>query len=282
MCPEGPPSVPTALAARLAGNLRAVRERLDRAAERCGREGATVRLLAVTKYVEPAIAEAMALTMAEEAGTGAGPGVRERPAPDLGESRVQELQRKHAWFADRRRSVRWHMIGHVQRNKARRAVQLADVIHSVDSLRLLEALERTALEERVRPRVFFELRLVDASAGDGPARTGFEPDQLEELMLRARDLEALIPVGLMTMGPRPDSAASEAGDDPLARQAPARAVFAQARQLRERLLDRHAEVFEHDAIRLSTGMSSDLEAAVAEGSDLVRVGSALFEGVEVA
>ena len=282
MCPEGPPSVPTALAARLAGNLRAVRERLDRAAERCGREGATVRLLAVTTYVAPAIAAARALTMAAEAGTGAGPGVRERPAPDLGESRVQELQRKHAWFADRGRSVRWHMIGHVQRNKARRAVQLADVIHSVDSLRLLEALERTALEERVRPRVFFELRLVDASAGDGPARTGFEPDQLEELMLRARDLEALIPVGLMTMGPRPDSAASEACDDPLARQAPARAVFAQARQLRERLLDRHAEVFEHDTIRLSTGMSSDLEAAVAEGSDLVRVGSALFEGVEVA
>jgi pyridoxal phosphate enzyme (YggS family) len=251
-------------AARLRANLQALRTRIARAAERAGRDPAGVRLVAVTKGVSAATAALLA-----------GLGVL-----DLGESRVQELERKAAFLAGAGQPAhapRWHLIGHLQRNKVRRALAHAGWLHSLDSLRLLAALEEAAAALGVRPRVYFEVRLAPGAAGSAE-RTGFEPRELAEVLERARDLGHVRPVGLMTMGPAPDRAPGDA----LAEQAASRAVFAELAALREHWRDRAAEVFEGGAIQLSMGMSSDLEAAVAEHSDVVRVGTALFEGVELA
>jgi pyridoxal phosphate enzyme (YggS family) len=238
-------------------NLAAVRERIARAASAAGRDPAGVRLLAVTKYVGPALAR----------------GLVELGLADLGESRVQSLERKVEALGRDPEGPRWHLIGHLQRNKARRAAALAATVHSIDSPRVLAALERAAAEAGTRPRVYLEVLLAE---GDGE-RTGLAPDALEQVLRDARALEHLRPVGLMTMGPVPAE-----GDDATERQAPARRVFARLAALRDELAARHAGVFEDGRIELSMGMSSDLEAAVACGSNVVRVGSALFEGIDLA
>ena len=278
MCPLRPATPEPAgndPAARLRANLQALRARIARAAERAGRDPAGVRLVAVTKSVEAPTAALLP----------------DLGVLDLGESRVQELERKATSAPHRGPAgpppgadpVRWHLIGHLQRNKVRRALRWAGWLHSLDSLRLLEALEQAAALEQVRPRVYFEVRLAAGSAAPGqPERTGFDPGELPELLARARDLGHVRPVGLMAMGPAPDAAGAAPGADPLAEQAASRAVFAELAALRERWRDRAAEVFEDGAIQLSMGMSFDLEAAIAEQSDVVRVGTALFEGVELA
>jgi pyridoxal phosphate enzyme (YggS family) len=245
---------------RLSANLAAVRGRIARAAERAGRDPDRVRLLAVTKSVAP-----------ETAALLAGEGQL-----DLGEARVQELERKADWLAGAGvPGVRWHLVGHLQRNKVRRAVVLAERVHSVDSLRLLEALEEAAVRERRSPRVYLELDLVRSSAG----RTGLDPRELPELLARARDLVHVRPVGLMAMGPEPARGAGAGPGDPLEAQAASRGVFAELARIRERLRDAGPLPFEGGSIELSMGMSFDLEAAVAEGSDVVRVGTALFAGL---
>jgi pyridoxal phosphate enzyme (YggS family) len=235
---------------RLHDNLRAVRERIDAACVRAGRPPGCVDLVAVTKYVPaPACADLLALGQL-----------------DLGESRAQALAPKAAWCAERGLDVRWHFIGHLQRNKARAVVRVAHQIHSVDSARLLEALERVAAEEQRRPGVYLEVDFTAAAR-----RTGLAPQEAERLVARAAPLEHVELLGLMTMAPPPDERAS----DPLG---PAREVFGRLAEMRQRIDPAH---FPAGRCRLSMGMTSDLEAAVEAGADVVRVGSALFEGLEV-
>lgn len=232
--------------ALLERNLDHVRGRLERACRAVGRDPGDVALLPITKYVEAdAAAELVRL------------GLRE-----LGESRVQELAAKAEALGEQGVEVRWHLVGHLQRNKVRAALRHAAAVHSVDSLRLLDALERVAAEEGARPEVFLEVRLVE-----DPERHGFDAGEVAAAVDRARAAEHLALVGLMGMAPAPE----RAGDD-----RPARRAFARLAELRERL---PADAFAGGRARLSMGMSADLEAAVAEGSDLVRVGSALFEGL---
>jgi pyridoxal phosphate enzyme (YggS family) len=230
---------------RLHDNLRRVRERIDAACERAGRPAGSVRLVAVTKS---APAEACA-ALAELGQT------------DLGENRAQSLAAKARHCAERGLEVRWHFLGHLQRNKARDVVRTAEEIHSVDSLRLVEALERIAAEERRRPRIYLEVDFTHSAA-----RTGLDADAAVELSAAAAAAPHLRLAGLMTMAPIPD--AGECGA--------ASAAFAQLAELAGRI---PPERFERGRAELSMGMSSDFEQAIEAGADVVRVGTLLFEGV---
>jgi PLP dependent protein len=223
-------------------NLDLVRRRIAGAAARAGRNPAEVTLLAVTKN-----------RASEEAAELARLG-----ASDLGESRSDELARKAAWSHEAGLSVRWHFVGHLQRNKARAVVECAQVIHSVDSLRLLATLERIADDVGRVPDVYLQVKLHPEET-----KTGFDPADVRAALERARASRSLRPVGLMTMAPLVD--------DPLLSALLARQVF--------RALSRLAREVEGDEkLGLSMGMSDDYEIAIEEGSTCVRVGSALFRG----
>jgi len=236
----------SALDDTLGRNLAAVRSRMERAMERAQRPAGSVRLVAVTKTVRPHVAAALAAL-----------GQR-----DLGESRVDVLLEKQAAFP-RDTPARWHMIGHLQRNKARRFLPSGALLHSLDSERLAEVLEA-------------EIERLGAPPGDGPLRLlvevnvsgetrkgGVTPEALPALLDRVRRTGRLEASGLMTMAPATDSPEAVRG------------VFASLRALRDRHRERHPELVE-----LSMGMSGDYEVAIEEGATLVRVGTALFAGLD--
>lgn len=227
------------ISARIAENLQAVRARIDAAARAAGREPESVRLVAVTKYT--GVEEARSLIKAG--------------CLDLGESRPQELWRKAEEIADPR--VRWHLVGHLQRNKVRRTVSVASLIQSVDSLRLLATIhEESRALDRVTP-VLLEVNI----SGDA-AKHGFAPVEMPEVVAQLRDYAHVEVRGLMGMASL-DGDVDAAGRD-----------FARLRELRDELQTTHP------LPDLSMGMSGDLEAAIAEGATIVRIGSALFEGLE--
>jgi PLP dependent protein len=228
-------------AQRIAENLQQVRDRIAVAAQCSGRSPDDVRLVAVTKYV--GAAETRALVAA---------GCR-----DLGESRPQELWRKAAELADD--EIRWHFIGHLQRNKLARTLPLVCLLHSGDSLRLLEAIAAES-DERARSA----LVLLEVNVSGDATKHGFGPEEIEPLGDRLAALGGVEIRGLMAMAGR------EGGPDD------ARREFARLRELRDRLQSAWGGRFELK--ELSMGMSSDFEIAVEEGATLVRVGSALFEG----
>lgn len=234
---------------RLAENLASVRLRIAEAATRAGRQPHEVRLIAVTKYVSAEIASLLA-----QAG-----------CKDLGESRPQELWRK----AEMLRSdpalsevgdLRWHLIGHLQRNKVRQTLPHVNLVQSGDSVRLLAKLDEEA--ERVQ-RCLPVLLEVNIS-GDA-TKHGFEPEELDRLLREWPRLRHLEIRGLMAMASRLGGAAE------------ARRDFAALRELRDRL--RRSAPSEVGLEELSMGMSGDFEVAIEEGATMVRVGSALFEGL---
>ncbi|MEW6073484.1 MAG: YggS family pyridoxal phosphate-dependent enzyme [Planctomycetota bacterium] len=233
------------MAKELEENLQAVRRRVAAACAASGRDPAGVRLVAVTKEVEPPLAHALARL----------------GCLDLGESRVADLERKARWCAGRPPAVRWHFLGHVQRNKARRVVELADEIHSVDSARLLETLSRHAQELGRRPAIWLQIKLTRE-----PAKHGLEPAAVPALVAAAR--AGPLPLqGLMTMAaPREEEGL----------HGPPGAVFRALALLAASL---PAAAFAGGAPRLDMGMSDDLEEAIRAGAHTIRVGRALFAGV---
>jgi PLP dependent protein len=230
------------IVARIAENLRQVREHIASAAVRSGRTGQEIQLVAVTKYVGTAEIRAVVA-----AGCAA-----------LGESRPQQLWERAEALADL--PICWHFIGHLQRNKIRRTLPLAAMIHSVDSLRLVEALEQTAGELSLRVPVLLEVN----TSGE-TAKGGFAPGEIEPELAALADFRHLEIRGLMCM------AALEGGLDV------ARRNFAALRILRDRLRANCPANIALD--ELSMGMSGDYEVAIEEGATIVRVGSALFEGL---
>jgi pyridoxal phosphate enzyme (YggS family) len=224
---------------RIADNVSVIRQRIAEAAQRSGRTADDVRLVAVTKYVGTAEVEA----------------VLAAGCCDFGESRPQSLWDKAAYFAQR--SVRWHMIGHLQRNKAKRTLPHVAWLHSGDSLRLLEAVDQLAQEAQRSLDVLLEVNI----SGDA-AKHGFAPHEVEPSLPALAQLRHVRIGGLMAM-----SGLEGTAED-------ARADFARLRQLRDRL--RAACPPEISLRELSMGMSGDFEAAIAEGATLVRIGSALF------
>jgi pyridoxal phosphate enzyme (YggS family) len=226
----------------LAGRLQKVEERLGAACRRAGRDRAEVTLVAVTKTVPPEVAAELVLL-----------GVTH-----LGESRPQELWRKAAALAP---TVRWHLIGHLQRNKIEKTLPLVTLIHSVDSLRLLAALEQEAARLGRTVPV-----LLEVNASGEASKHGFAPAEVPGLAVHLAGLRHLQVRGLMTM--------AAPLDDPEA----CRPTFAALRGLRDRLRGELGPP--HALEHLSMGMSNDFEVAVEEGATLVRLGSVLFEGLE--
>jgi pyridoxal phosphate enzyme (YggS family) len=224
--------------ATLADRLASVRGRIADAARRAGRDPAAVTLVAVTKTVSPAVAAAAA----------------ELGALDLGENWPQELWRKAAAVP----AARWHLIGHLQRNKLDRTVPLVALIHSVDSERLLDALGAFG-RKRGRPVPV----LVEVNCSREPAKGGFRPEDVPALGGELPSLAGVEVRGLMTMAPyHPDPELC-------------RPVFAELRGLRDELRVRTGLALPE----LSMGMSNDFEVGVEEGATFVRVGTTLFEGL---
>jgi PLP dependent protein len=230
----------TMLRERLRENLETVRERIAEAARRVGRDPGTVTLVAVTKKNPPEW-----ITPLVDAG-----------ARDLGENYPQELWKKAESMSDAR--VRWHLIGHLQGNKARKTLPVVRLIHTVDSIKLLQALDMMAGEIPDPPSVCLQVNTSDEASKHGWSPSGIlrEADEIASC-------RHIAVVGLMTI--------AALNSTPLA----ARASFARLREVRDRLRDRTLLPLD----QLSMGMSGDFVEAIAEGATLVRIGSALFEGV---
>lgn len=217
-------------------NLRKVQARIQQACDAAGRSPEEVRLLAVSKTFP--IEPIRELFRAGQL--------------DFGENYVQEAETKVPALKE----ARWHLIGPLQSNKAARAVQLFPIIHSLDRLSLAQRLERLALESGRRLQAFVQVRL-----GEEDSKSGIDPvDLLAELERwnGASEWRALSLIGLMTLPPPKIS----------------RPYFAQLRQLRDQLQTLSLPIFSD--YQLSMGMSEDFEAAIAEGSNWVRIGRALF------
>lgn len=232
---------------RLHENRSRLLARIAAAARAAGRAPEDVELVAVTKSVPAATAMALFDLGCE----------------DLGENRADALVEKHDAFLATGRIARWHFIGHLQRNKARRVLKVAHAIHSVDSLELYRTLARLAAEERRFPGIFLQLKLAEEAA-----KGGLPPVDLPELLAEA--VGGPLPLlGLMTMAPlieEPERARSEA-----------RRTFEALSALAATLAP---SAFVGGRVRLSMGMSQDLEEAVRAGATTVRVGSDLFAGLD--
>ena len=228
--------------AQIAENVARVRRRIAEAAVRSGRTAEGITLVAVTKYVGPAEVRALV-----EAG-----------CTTLGENRPQQLWEKAETFGDV--PIRWHMIGHLQRNKVRRTLPLVKMIESADSVRMIAAVDAAAGEFSCRVPILLEVNV----SGE-VAKHGFEPAAVEAVLAELAGCRNVDVRGLMCM------AALAGGPDA------ARDDFARLRRLRDRLRDVCPEEITLDD--LSMGMSGDFEAAIEEGATIVRIGSALFEDV---
>lgn len=226
----------------VAENISSIRERVAAAASRAGRNSGEIALMAVSKTQPPE-----RIREAYNAGQRL-----------FGENRVQDFAAKAGALADLD-AADWHMIGHLQTNKAARTVDLFRAVDSVDSLKLAEKLDAAARALGRKLDV-----LIEINVGGETAKSGVAPDSptLDELLLAAPRLEALVFSGLMTVPPFTD--------DPQG----ARPYFRRLRELRDTIAARKRPAISMD--QLSMGMSHDFEVAIEEGSTCVRVGTAIF------
>lgn len=223
---------------QLAENITQVRTAMAQAAERAGRDPEDVTLVAVSKTMPIELVQ-----MAYNLGV-----------TNFGENRVQEALPKVEAFHPP--EVRWHMIGHVQSNKAKKVAGPFALVHSVDNLRLAELLNRYASEQGLVLPVLMQVNM----SGEA-SKEGVSPEEALELARRVVELPALRVEGLMTIAP-----IVEHPED-------ARPVFRQLRLLREHLLD---EVPQSEWQHLSMGMTDDYRVAIEEGATIVRIGRAIF------
>jgi PLP dependent protein len=222
----------------MAENLSELRHDLAEICRKCGRDPREITILAVTKTFPAAVirdAVSVGLT-------------------DIGESRVQEAEAK---FAELGHVGRYHLIGHLQSNKVKKAVQLFDVIQTVDSLDLAQEISRRAGEIQKRIECLVEIN----SSGEDQ-KFGVAPDRALELITQMRSLPEIKLGGLMTVGPLTE-------DEDLVR-----AAFHMCRTI---LVDGKRIAGDQFAT-LSMGMSSDFEIAIEEGSTMIRIGTRLFGG----
>jgi PLP dependent protein len=223
-------------------NIAGVRKRFDQAARRAGRSSEEIALMAVSKTQPPE-----KIREAYDAGLRV-----------FGENRVQEFSTKTDALRDLHGAA-WHMIGHLQTNKATKGAELFGAVDSIDSLKLAEKLDYAARKLAKKLNV-----LIEINVGGEAAKSGIAPDspELEDLLLAAPRLEALAFRGLMTVPPFTD--------DPEG----ARPYFRKLRELRDTMAARTLPAVKMD--QLSMGMSHDFEIAIEEGSTCVRVGTAIF------
>ncbi len=203
------------------------------ASQRCGRDPSEILLVAVSKKFSADIVRA-----AYQAG-----------ARDFGENYVQEFADKHPFLAGELRGARFHLIGHLQSNKARTASELFDVIQTVDSAKLMGRLQQVAKESREEREIYLEIKL-----GQEDGKTGADPQDIPALLQAAAHCPNLRLAGLMTIPPW--------SDDP---------------EISRPYFRKLAELGREYGLRgLSMGMSADFEVAIEEGATVIRVGTALF------
>ena len=220
----------------VAENLERVRGQITQAAAKAGRSANDVELVAITK-THPAekVREAV------EAGHTL-----------FGESRVQEARAK---IPELPSNLRWHFVGHLQKNKIRHALPLFELFHGVDSLALAQEINRIAAEEGMHPRILLEINVAEEGS-----KFGFKPESLRAEMESLLTLPRLSIEGLMCIPPLADEAEAS------------RKYFVQLRELRDSL----EKEFDLTLPHLSMGMTNDFPVAVEEGATLVRVGTAIF------
>jgi len=224
------------------GNLTGVRSRIAEAAARSGRLPEAVTLVAVTKAVDSRLARIL----------------YELGVADIGENRVQEALAKAAQLSAA--TIRWHMVGHLQTNKARAAVRLFSLIHSVDSIHLAQALEERAAQDNLTAPV-----LVEVNVAAEASKSGVPLDGASELASAVNSCPHLELRGLMAMAPV------------VRRAEDARPYFRRLRELRDQL--NASGQLSRPLAELSMGMTQDFEVAIEEGATLIRVGTALFRGI---
>lgn len=217
--------------ARVRERLAGVREIVDEALERSGRGPDEVRILVATKYYEPEQISALAAAGVEL----------------LGENTAQDLARKQGWWGD---EFEWHFIGHLQRRKAKDVIGRVSLIHSVDSVRLVEELDKRAPEDGVDV-------LLQVNASGEEAKYGVSESEAEALLEAAAESRVRVR-GFMTIAPAVEEPEN------------VRYVFAKLRAIRDSLREGWGSVF--DLSELSMGMSGDYAVAVEEGATLVRLG----------
>ena len=226
-------------ASHVGPRLEQVRARIAQACRRAHRDPASVTLIAVTKGVpSEAIQEVVRLG-----------------ATDLGENRVQEALAKQESLGRQAGNVRWHLIGQLQRNKAKHVVGRFALVHSVDNVELVQALETQAAKRGADSQDV----LIQVNVSGEATKGGCRPRDVEPLIQTSMTALHLRLAGFMTLAPY--------SDDPEA----ARPVFRQLRELRDRI-----QAGMTHRLQLSMGMSGDFEAAIEEGADWVRIGTAIF------
>ena len=229
----------TALNSGLCARFADVRERIGLVAHRCNRNAPDITVIAVTKtHPSSRIREALACG-----------------ATDLGENRIQEAESKIIEVG--RAQARWHLVGHLQANKARRALKLFDVIHSLDSISLARRLNRLCAEERRDPLPV----LVQVDLGKEATKSGVEEDELLEVVRVVASCSNLALVGLMTVPPYFED------------NEQVRPFFRRLRELRDQIKEQVGFAGEGE---LSMGMTHDFEIAIEEGATMVRIGTAIF------
>lgn len=229
-----------AMSKTLAERLKTVQEKIKQAAENAGRNPSEIKLVAVSKTHPVAV-----LREAIDAGCGI-----------LGENKVQEAEDKIAEIG--KDQAEWHLIGHLQSNKARKAVENFDVIHTLDSLKLAKRLERICLEDgRKSLSVLAQIDLADEDS-----KFGIKEKGLPELIEFFQSCKCLKLDGLMIIPPYFENAED------------VRPYFKRLREIRDKL--KSTDVFANGFGELSMGMSHDFEIAIAEGATLIRVGTAIF------
>lgn len=225
----------------IAENLKQIEEKIDAACERAGRDRSTVRLIAVTKYAELDWVRALI----------------DLGVTTLGESRPQQLVERAQQLDS---NIEWHLIGHLQRNKIRRVLPHVSIIHSVDSLRLTQAIDRIAGELNLRSQILLEVNVSCEATKDG-----WKTDELVSSIFELNVCQNVDIKGLMTMAPRMDD------------EAKTRQLFGRLRELAGQLGEGNGNRLNLN--ELSMGMSGDFECAIAEGATMIRIGSALFNGL---
>lgn len=214
-----------------------VRENIKKAAEKSGRTEKDITLVAVTKTYSPeAINEAI-----------------DNGVTDIGENKVQEILEKY----DKVKPVRWHLIGHLQSNKVKYIIDKVEMIHSVDSVKLMDEIERQAQKHGVEMKILIQINI----SGE-ESKFGIHPDELDELLLHAGTLKHVKVCGLMTILPKIDVGISNS---------------LHFLNIREIYIDISQKKYDNVIMQyLSMGMSGDYVDAIEAGSNMVRVGSAIF------
>ncbi len=218
-------------------NLKEIRNKIDMAAKKSNRTLDDITLIAVTKTYSPdAINEAI-----------------DNGITDIGENKVQEILEKY----DLVKPVRWHLIGHLQTNKVKYIIDKVHMIHSVDSIRLMDEIERQAVKHNVKMNI-----LIQVNISGEESKFGIRPDELEDMLIYASKLNNVKVCGLMTILPKIDTDIS---------------LRLQFVNIKDIFIDISNKKYDNvDMQYMSMGMSGDFEMAIEEGSNMVRIGRAIF------